>query len=57
MAGEAETRVQAAVQHLVPGLTPFVAAHMKKAHGEHWLHYASRAQGSDPNFADPDFGL
>ncbi len=57
MAGEAETRVQAAVQHLVPGLTPFVAAHMKKAHGEHWLQYASRAQGSDPKSPLDAYGL
>ena len=59
MAAEKETlrRVQDGLFHLRRGLTPFVEARMKKAHGARWLHYASRATGSGPNDALDAYGL
>ena len=50
MSAEKETlrRVQDGLFHLQRGLTPFVEARMKAVHGDRWLHYASRAQGSAP---------
>jgi len=39
-------RVQDGLFHLTKGLTPFVSARMKAVHGDRWLHFASRAQGS-----------
>src|SRR5271165_5897296 len=50
-------RVQDGLFHLTKGLTPFVSARMKAVHGERWLHYASRAQGSAPNAALDAYGL
>ena len=50
-------RVQGGLFHLQKGLTPFVEARMKVAHGANWLHYASRAQGSAPNAPLDAYGL
>src|SRR3984885_9976981 len=59
MSAEKETlrRVQDGLFHLTKGLTPFVSARMKAIHGERWLHYASRAQGSAPNSPLDAYGL
>lgn len=59
MSAEKETlrRVQDGLFHLAEGLTPFVEARMRKEHGERWLQYASRAQGSPPNSALDAYGL
>ena len=59
MSDEKETlrRVQDGLFHLTKGLTPFVSARMKAVHGERWLHYASRAQGSAPNSPLDAYGL
>jgi uncharacterized protein len=59
MSAEKETlrRVQDGLFHLTKGLTPFVEARMRKEHGERWLQYASRAQGSPPNSALDAYGL
>src|SRR5208337_1266155 len=59
MAIEKETlrRVQDGLFHLTKGLTPFVSARMKAVHGDRWLHYASRAQGSSPNSPLDAYGL
>ncbi len=59
MANEKETlrRVQDGLFHLTKGLTPFVSARMKAVHGDRWLHYASRAQGSSPNTSLDAYGL
>ena len=53
MSSEKETlqRVQSGLFHLQKGLAPFVEARMKNVHGSNWRHYASRAQGSQPNSA------
>ena len=50
-------RVNEALIHVRRGLTPFVEARMKKAHGDRWLHYASRAAGSHPNDPLDPYGL
>lgn len=50
-------RINDAIWHLQKGLTPFVAAQMKQANGEKWLHYASRAAGSGPNDPLDAYGL
>ena len=59
MSAEKETlaRVQGGLYHLTRGLTPFVGERMKAVHGERWLHYASRAQGSSPGAALDAYGL
>ena len=59
MTAEKETlrRVQDGLFHLQKGLTPFVEARMKTAHGTNWLHYASRAAGSPPNASLDAYGL
>lgn len=59
MSAEKETlrRVQDGLFHLTKGLTPFVSARMKAAHGERWLHFASRAQGSTPGSTLDAYGL
>lgn len=59
LAAEKETlrRVQDSLFHLTRGLTPFVEGRMRKVHGERWLHYASRAQGSAPGAALDAYGL
>lgn len=59
MSAEKETlrRVQEGLFHLTRGLTPFVEARMRKTHGERWLNFASRAQGSLPNAALDAYGL
>lgn len=44
----ATDRVRKALDHLRPGLSPFVEAWMKKKHGADWGKVASRAHGSDP---------
>lgn len=59
MSAEKETlrRVQDGLFHLTKGLSPFVEARMRKAHGDRWLQYASRAQGASPNSALDAYGL
>ena len=59
MSAEKETlgRVQNGLFHLQRGLTPFVSARMKAVHGDRWLHYASRAQGSSPSSPLDAYGL
>src|SRR5258707_2760284 len=60
MSAEKETlgRVQNGLFHLQRGLTPFVGARMKGVHGDRWLHYASRAQGSSSRSSPLDaYGL
>ena len=59
MSAEKETlrRVQDGLFHLTKGLTPFVSARMKAVHGERWLHFASRAQGSAPGSPLDAYGL
>src|SRR5687768_557003 len=59
MSAEKETlrRVQDGLFHLTKGLTPFVAARMKTAHGERWISFASRAAGAAPNAALDAYGL
>jgi hypothetical protein len=59
MSGEKETlqRVQGGLYHLQRGLTPFVEARMKLAHGANWLNYASRASGGAPNAPLDAYGL
>jgi hypothetical protein len=59
MTAEKETlrRVQDGLFHLTKGLTPFVEARMRKSHGDRWLQYASRAQGSSPNASLDVYGL
>ena len=54
---ETLTRVQQGLYHLTRGLAPFVEGRMRKVHGERWLTYASRAQGSMPNAALDAYGL
>lgn len=53
----ATDRVRKALDHLRPGLTPFVEGWMKKQHGEGWGKVASRAHGSDPNGPLDSYGL
>src|SRR5687768_4873716 len=50
-------RVQDALYHLQRGLAPFVEARMKAIHGAKWLHYASRAHGSETNAPLDAYGL
>lgn len=50
-------RVQEGLFHLRRGLTPFVEARMRKAHGERWQQHASRAQGSPSLAALDEYGL
>src|SRR5271165_4603173 len=50
-------RVQDGLFHLTKGLTPFVSTQMKAVHGERWLHFASRAQGSTPGSPLDAYGL
>ena len=50
-------RVQDGLFHLQKGLAPFVEAHMVRAHGDRWLHYASRAAGASPNAPLDAYGL
>jgi len=59
MSDEKETlrRIQDGLFHLTRGLTPFVSTRMKGIHGDRWLHYASRSQGSEPNSALDAYGL
>src|SRR5258707_10077003 len=59
MSAEKETlqRVQGGLYHLQKGLTPFVEARMKLAHGANWLNYASRASGGAPNAPLDAYGL
>lgn len=59
LAAEKETlrRVQDGLFHLARGLAPFVEARMKRKHGERWLHYTSRAQGSSPSASLDAYGL
>ncbi|MCK1534199.1 MULTISPECIES: DUF499 domain-containing protein [unclassified Bradyrhizobium] len=59
MLAEKETlqRVQGGLYHLQRGLTPFVEARMKLAHGANWLNYASRASGGAPNAPLDVYGL
>ncbi|TWI60270.1 hypothetical protein IQ16_07768 [Bradyrhizobium huanghuaihaiense] len=59
MSAEKETvqRVQGGLYHLQRGLTPFVEARMKLAHGANWLNYASRASGGTPNAPLDAYGL
>ncbi|RYD96171.1 MAG: ATPase, partial [Sphingobacteriales bacterium] len=59
MSAEKDTlqRVQGGLFHLQRGLTHFVEARMKAAHGTNWLHYASRAAGSSPNAPLDAYGL
>lgn len=59
MSAEKETlqRVQGGLFHLQKGLSPFVEARMKTAHGANWLHYASRASGAPPNAPLDAYGL
>jgi hypothetical protein len=59
MSAEKETlrRVQDGLFHLQKGLTPFVGERMKAIHGERWLHFASRAQGSAPSSPLDAYGL
>jgi hypothetical protein len=58
MSAEKETlrRVQDGIFHLQRGLVPFVEGWMRKAHGEQWLAYASRASGSGNGALDA-YGL
>src|ERR1700753_2041038 len=51
MSTEKETlhRVQEGLFHLQRGISPIVENRMKAKHGQNWLHYASRAMGSQPN--------
>jgi hypothetical protein len=59
MSAEKETlrRVQDGLFHLQKGLAPFVEGRMKGKHGVNWLHYASRAAGSNPNAKLDAYGL
>lgn len=59
MSAEKETlqRVQGGLYHLQKGLTSFVEARMKLAHGANWLNYASRASGGAPNAPLDAYGL
>src|ERR1017187_1742536 len=59
MSAEKETlrRDQDGLCHLQRGLTPFVSERMKAAHGDRWLHFASRAQGSAPSSPLDAYGL
>ena len=59
MSAEKETlgRVQNGLFHLQRGLTPFISARMKGKHGDRWLHFASRAQGSPPSSPLDAYGL
>ncbi|MEY9294885.1 hypothetical protein ABH979_007959 [Bradyrhizobium ottawaense] len=59
MSAEKETldRVQNGLFHLQRGLTPFVGTRLKGVHGDRWLHYASRAQGSSPGSPLDAYGL
>lgn len=50
-------RVQDGLFHLARGLTPFVEGRMKRAHGERWQNYASRAQGAAPTGPLDAYGL
>ena len=43
--------------HLGPGMKPFVEAGMKSKHGANWLHFASRAAGSNPGEGLDVYGL
>jgi hypothetical protein len=53
----ATDRVRKALDHLRPGLTPFVEGWMKKQHGSGWGQFASRAHGSDPKGPLDVYGL
>lgn len=53
----ATDRVRKALDHLRPGLTPFVEGWMRKQHGDDWGKVASRAHGSDPNGPLDAYGL
>lgn len=50
-------RVQDGLFHLAKGVKPFVEARMRAVHGDRWLHYASRANGSPPNAPLDAYGL
>jgi hypothetical protein len=53
----ATDRVRKALDHLRPGLTPFVEGWMKKQHGDGWRKVASRAHGSDDGGPLDAYGL
>lgn len=53
----ATDRVRKALDHLRPGLTPFVEGWMKKQHGATWGKFASRSHGSDPSGPLDAYGL
>ena len=53
----ATDRVRKALDHLRPGLTPFVEGWMKKHHGADWRKVASRSHGSDPDGPLDVYGL
>ncbi|MCL6741777.1 DUF499 domain-containing protein [Sphingomonas sp. RB56-2] len=53
----ATDRVRKALDHLRPGLSPFVEAWMKKKHGADWGRVASRAHGSDSSGPLDAYGL
>jgi hypothetical protein len=50
-------RVHDGLVHIRKGLGPFVDVRMRKARGQNWLHYASRASGSGPNDPLDAYGL
>lgn len=53
----ATDRVRKALDHLRPGITPFVEGWMKKQHGDGWRKFASRAHGSDDDGPLDAYGL
>jgi hypothetical protein len=53
----ATDRVQKALDHLRPGLAPFVEGWMKKQHGDGWRKFASRAHGSDDSGPLDAYGM
>lgn len=53
----ATDRVRKALDHLRPGLTPFVEGWLKKKHGEKWREATSRAHGSDHDGLLDAYGL
>jgi hypothetical protein len=59
MSAEKDTlrRVQDGLYHLQKGISPFVEMRMKSKHGQKWLHYASRTNGSAPNDHLDTYGL
>ena len=53
----AKQKVDAALEALRIGLTPFVGEHMKRRHGSNWRQYASRAAGGDAKGEVGVYGL